>query len=143
VAELLELVNLPPAFADRYPAALSGGQRQRVGVARALAAKPRIMLMDEPFGALDPLTRDALGAEYRRLHERMELTTMMVTHDVLEAVLLADRIVVMRAGTIVADGTPRELMNDHADPAVRALMDTPRRQARRVAALLDDSERSA
>ncbi|HEX5046592.1 MAG TPA: ATP-binding cassette domain-containing protein [Gammaproteobacteria bacterium] len=143
VAELLELVNLPAAFAHRYPAALSGGQRQRVGVARALAAKPRIMLMDEPFGALDPLTRDALGAEYRRLHERMELTTMMVTHDVLEAVLLADRIVVMRAGTIVADGTPRELMNDHTDPAVRALMDMPRRQALRVAALLDEPEQSA
>ena len=139
VAELLALVNLPLEFATRYPAALSGGQRQRVGVARALAAQPAIMLMDEPFGALDPLTRDALGVEYRRLHDRLELTTLMVTHDVLEAVLLADRIVVLRAGTIVADGTPRELMNDHADAAVRALMDTPRRQALRVAALLDRS----
>ncbi len=94
--------------------------------------------MDEPFGALDPLTRDALGGEYRRLHERLGLTTLMVTHDVLEAVLLADRIVVLRAGTIVADGTPQALMNDQADAAVRALMDTPRRQALRVAALLDE-----
>jgi osmoprotectant transport system ATP-binding protein len=139
VVELLELVNLPSEFASRYPASLSGGQRQRVGVARALAAKPAIMLMDEPFGALDPLTRDALGTDYRRLHDTIGLTTLMVTHDVLEAVLLADRIVVMRAGTIVADGTPRELMNEHPDEAVRALMETPRRQALRVAALLDEA----
>jgi osmoprotectant transport system ATP-binding protein len=139
VAELLALVNLPLDFSPRYPAALSGGQRQRVGVARALAAQPAIMLMDEPFGALDPLTRDALGGEYRRLHDRLELTTLMVTHDVLEAVLLADRIVVLHGGSIVADGTPRELMNEHPDATVRALMDTPRRQALRVAALLDRS----
>jgi osmoprotectant transport system ATP-binding protein len=138
VAELLDLVDLPREFGARYPAELSGGQRQRVGVARALAAEPAIMLMDEPFGALDPLTRDALGREYRRVHERLGLTTLMVTHDVLEAVLLADRIVVLRAGEIVADGTPRELMNDRGDAAVHALMDTPRRQALRVAALLDD-----
>jgi osmoprotectant transport system ATP-binding protein len=137
VAELLELVNLPREFAARYPAALSGGQRQRVGVARALAARPAIMLMDEPFGALDPVTRDGLGVEYRRVHEQVGLTTLMVTHDVLEAVLLADRIVVMRDGAIVADGTPRELMNEHDDAAVRALMDMPRRQALRVAAMLD------
>ena len=78
------------------------------------------MLMDEPFGALDPVTRDALGVEYRRLHERMGLTTVMVTHDVLEAVLLADRIVVMRDGAIVADGTPRELLPRHPDDGVRA-----------------------
>jgi osmoprotectant transport system ATP-binding protein len=136
VAELLALVNLPAEFGARYPAALSGGQRQRVGVARALAAKPAIMLMDEPFGALDPLTRDALGTEYRRLHEKMRLTTLMVTHDVLEAVLLSDRIVVMRSGKIVADGTP------HEDSSVRELMDMPRRQALRVAAMLDgDSTR--
>jgi osmoprotectant transport system ATP-binding protein len=140
VAELLDLVSLPRELAARLPAALSGGQSQRVGVARALAAGPAIMLMDEPFGALDPVTRDALGAEYRLLHERMHLTTLMVTHDVLEAVLLADRIIVMRAGAIVADGTPRELMNDE-DDAVRALLDMPRRQALRVAALLDGAAR--
>jgi osmoprotectant transport system ATP-binding protein len=130
--ELLDLIDLPRDYSGRFPSMLSGGQRQRVGVARALAARPAIMLMDEPFGALDPLTRDALGTEYRRLHEHLQLTTLMVTHDVLEAVLLADRIIVMRAGEIVADGTPQQLMNEHADPAVRALMDTPRRQAQRV-----------
>jgi osmoprotectant transport system ATP-binding protein len=94
------------------------------------------MLMDEPFGALDPVTRDALGTQYRALHERLNLTTVMVTHDVMEAVLLADRIVVMRAGEIVAAGTPRELMHDHRDEAVRELMDMPRRQSERVHSLL-------
>ena len=94
------------------------------------------MLMDEPFGALDPVTRDGLGAEYRKLHDDLQLTTVMVTHDVLEAVLLADRIVVMRHGTIAAAGTARELMSD-TDDGVRRLLDMPRRQALRVAALLD------
>jgi len=136
-AELLELVALPQALWQRRPKELSGGQQQRVGVARALAARPAIMLMDEPFGALDPLTRDALGGEYRRLHEQMGLTTLMVTHDVLEAVLLADRIVVMRDGGIVADGSPRELLGDHPDAGVRQLMDTPRRQSERVRRLID------
>jgi osmoprotectant transport system ATP-binding protein len=138
VLELLDLVHLPRDYADRMPSELSGGQRQRVGVARALAARPRIMLMDEPFGALDPITRDALGVEYRRLHEQMGLTTLMVTHDVLEAVLLADRIVVMRAGEVVADGTPHELLRDHPDDGVRALMDMPRRQTERVQSLIDE-----
>ena len=86
---------------------MSGGQRQRVGVARALAAKPRIVLMDEPFGALDPLTRDALGDDYRALHSKLGLTTVMITHDMTEALLLADRIAVMRAGKLLAQGTPR------------------------------------
>jgi osmoprotectant transport system ATP-binding protein len=135
--ELLTLVNLPAATAERLPAALSGGQRQRVGVARALAARPAIMLMDEPFGALDPVTRDTLGAEYRQLHERMGLVTVMVTHDVLEALLLSDRIVVMRDGAIVASGTPQEMMNACDDAEVRRLMDMPRRQMKRVAAILD------
>jgi osmoprotectant transport system ATP-binding protein len=134
-AELLELVALPAELAARAPAALSGGQRQRVGVARALAAGPALMLMDEPFGALDPVTRDALGRDYRALHERLGLTTVMVTHDVMEAVLLADRIVVLDAGAILADGPPAALLTDHPDAAVRALMETPRRQARRVEAL--------
>jgi len=142
VAELLALVNLPAAMAPRLPAALSGGQRQRVGVARALAARPAIMLMDEPFGALDPITRDTLGSEYRQLHERMGLLTIMVTHDVLEALLLADRLVVMRDGAIVASGTPHEMMSERRDPEVRKLMDMPRRQMKRVAAMLDDAVRS-
>ena len=131
VNELLDLVDLPRDFGARAPRALSGGQRQRVGVARALAAGPKIMLMDEPFGALDPVTRDALGAEYRRLHERLALTTVMVTHDVTEAVLLADRIVIMRDGQVKADGAPAALLA-HDDPDVRALIETPRRQAERV-----------
>jgi osmoprotectant transport system ATP-binding protein len=139
--ELLDLIDLPREFAQRMPAELSGGQRQRVGVARALAARSEIMLMDEPFGALDPVTRDALGTQYRQLHERMKLTTLMVTHDVLEAVLLADRIVVMRAGKIVADGTPHELLRDHADAGVRELMDMPRRQAARVRFLIEAAAR--
>jgi osmoprotectant transport system ATP-binding protein len=138
VHELIDLVALPRSFLTRNPAQLSGGQRQRVGIARALAARPAIMLMDEPFGALDPVTREALGAEYRRLHDGMGLTTVMVTHDVMEAVLLADRIVVMHAGSIVADGPPHELLTAHPDPAVRTLMDMPRRQAERVRALLEE-----
>jgi osmoprotectant transport system ATP-binding protein len=136
VAELIDLVGLPQTYVPRMPAELSGGQQQRVGVARALAAKPAIMLMDEPFGALDPLTRDALGTEYRKLHDQMGLTTVMVTHDVMEAVLLSDRIIVIREGSIVADGAPRELLTENNDSGVRALMDMPRRQAERVRALL-------
>ena len=99
------------------------------------------MLMDEPFGALDPVTRDMLGGEYRLLHERMGLSTVMVTHDVLEALLLADRLVVMREGAIVAAGAPHEMMNEQSDAGVRKLMDMPRRQIRRVAAMLDDAQR--
>ena len=136
VAELLKLVALPAEVGARLPAALSGGQRQRVGVARALAAKPAIMLMDEPFGALDPVTRDALGRDYRALHEQLGLTTVMVTHDVWEALLLADRIVVLADGHVLADAPPSALLAGHADPRVQALMETPRRQAERVAALM-------
>jgi osmoprotectant transport system ATP-binding protein len=137
-AELIDLVDLPRSFLSRMPSELSGGQRQRVGVARALAARPSIMLMDEPFGALDPVTRDTLGSEYRRLHERMGLTTVMVTHDVMEAVLLGDRIIVVRQGEIVADGEPQQLLNEHPDAGVRALMDMPRRQAERVRILMQE-----
>ena len=128
---------MPLETADRTPDALSGGQRQRVGVARALAAEPKLVLMDEPFGALDPLTRDALGTDYRALHDRLGLTTVMVTHDMAEAVLLADRIVVLRDGAVVADGTPAALLAATDDPGVRALLDSPRRQAERLAAKLN------
>jgi osmoprotectant transport system ATP-binding protein len=138
VDELIDLVRLDRTrHRDRYPAQLSGGEGQRVGVARALAAEPRIVLMDEPFGALDPLTRDALGQDYRRLHDQLGLTTVMITHDTLEAVLLADRIAIVRSGRIVAQGTPHELMNDGHDDYVRELMATPRRQAERLSALMD------
>ncbi len=137
VTELLKLVDLPAETAARRSGALSGGQQQRVGVARALAARPKIMLMDEPFGALDPVTRDTLGQAYRKLHNELGLTTLMVTHDVQEAVLLADRIVVMKAGRVLADDTPQALMRGHADPDVEALIATPRRQAERVRALME------
>jgi osmoprotectant transport system ATP-binding protein len=133
-AELLELVALPAELADRYPRSLSGGQQQRVGVARALAARPRLMLMDEPFGALDPVTRDALGRAYRDLHDRLGLTTLMVTHDVVEALLLADRVVVLIDGAIRADAAPADLAKSE-DPDVKAMIDVPRRQAARLAAL--------
>jgi osmoprotectant transport system ATP-binding protein len=136
VANLLGLVDLPLEIAARAPAALSGGQRQRVGVARALAAEPKLMLMDEPFGALDPLTRGALGTDYRALHERLGLTTVMVTHDMAEAVLLADRVVVLRGGCVVADGRPAELLAQTQDEGVRALLEAPKRQAERLAAKL-------
>jgi osmoprotectant transport system ATP-binding protein len=140
VANLLGLVDLPQEVAARAPSELSGGQRQRVGVARALAAEPVLMLMDEPFGALDPLTRDALGTDYRALHERLGLTTVMVTHDMAEAVLLADRIVVLRDGAIVADGTPSDLLAHSQDPGVRALLEAPKRQAERLRAKFGAAE---
>ena len=139
VDELLELVQLDrAAHRDRLPEALSGGQRQRVGVARALAAKPRIVLMDEPFGALDPLTRDALGDDYRSLHRKLGLTTVMITHDMTEAILLADRIAVMHSGRLLAQGTPAELSNS-TDTYVLELLRTPRRQVERLNALLSQS----
>ncbi len=137
VGELLTLVALAADVGRRLPGALSGGQRQRVGVARALAAGPSIMLLDEPFGALDPITRADLGRDYRALHDRLGLTTVMVTHDVMEALLLADRIIVLGEGAILADGAPAALLGDGTSPAVRTLMQTPLRQAGRVAALID------
>jgi osmoprotectant transport system ATP-binding protein len=137
VAELLALVALDGSFAARMPATLSGGQAQRVGLARALAARPSLMLMDEPFGALDPVTRDELGRAYRALHDRLGLTTIMVTHDMTEALLLADRIVVLIGGRIRADAAPAALVRGHEDEEVRALLAVPRRQADRIAALGD------
>ncbi len=136
VDELLDLVRLDRTqHRDRLPHELSGGQRQRVGVARALAARPRIVLMDEPFGALDPLTRDALGDDFRDLHRKLGLTTIMITHDMTEAILLADRVAVMRGGKLLAQGTPAELSNSD-DPYVGELLRTPRRQAERLNVLL-------
>ncbi|MCA9283294.1 MAG: ATP-binding cassette domain-containing protein [Phycisphaerales bacterium] len=133
VDELLELVGLPPdEFADREPRALSGGQRQRVGVARALAAEPPVLLMDEPFGALDPLTRDNLQQELRELHARLRLTIVLVTHDMTEAMLLADRIGVMHEGRLLQVGTPSELLRNPSGNIVRDLVATPKRQADRI-----------
>ncbi|MDH6259238.1 ABC transporter ATP-binding protein [Bradyrhizobium sp. BR13661] len=139
VDELIELVQLDrTAHRNRLPEALSGGQRQRVGVARALAAKPRILLMDEPFGALDPLTRDVLGEDFRELHRKLGLTTVMITHDMTEAILLADRIAVMRGGKLLAQGTPAEL-SASSDGYVLELLRSPRRQVERLNALLPQS----
>jgi osmoprotectant transport system ATP-binding protein len=135
IAELLELVDLEPALARRMPAALSGGQRQRVGVARALASEPPLLLMDEPFGALDPITRDALGWRVRDLHDRLGVTTILVTHDMAEALLLADRVLVMDRGRIVADETPAGLLAGAGGEAAQALVAVPRAQARRIAGL--------
>ena len=133
-AELLDLVALPMTFASRYPRELSGGEQQRVGVARALAARPTLMLMDEPFGALDPITRDALGRNYRALHEKLGLTTLTVTHDLGEALLIPDRIVVLIHGRIRADAHAAALLRSK-DPDVRALIEAPLAQARKLAAL--------
>ncbi|MDM7957390.1 ABC transporter ATP-binding protein [Blastomonas sp.] len=135
VEDLLDLVDLPRDFATRLPEQLSGGQQQRVGVARALAGEPGLMLMDEPFGALDPVTRETLGEQYRALHERLGLTTIMVTHDMAEALLFADRIWVMAAGQIVADATPAELIAGGCGPEAEALVAVPRLQAERITAM--------
>jgi osmoprotectant transport system ATP-binding protein len=120
VGELLSLVGLDATeFADRRPRELSGGQRQRVGVARALAADPPILLMDEPFGALDPVTRAELQREFGALARRLGKTIVFVTHDLREALLLASRIVLLEAGRVVASGSPHEFLRiDH--PEVRA-----------------------
>jgi osmoprotectant transport system ATP-binding protein len=140
VDELLSLVRLDGSYRMRFPHQLSGGERQRVGVARALAAGPDTVLMDEPFAALDPLTRDALGQDYRALHDKLGLTTLMITHDMVEALGLADRIAVLSAGTIVAEGPPGALI-DHAHPYVRELMQAPRRIAARVEGRLETGGR--
>ena len=132
IGELLELVDLDPAMASRLPEELSGGQQQRVGVARALAGDPDLLLMDEPFGALDPVTRDALGTRVRDLHDRLELTTLMVTHDMAEALILADRVLVMDAGKIVADETPQLLASGGGGEVAQGLVAVPRHQAERL-----------
>jgi osmoprotectant transport system ATP-binding protein len=135
IIELLELVELEPDMASRMPDELSGGQRQRVGVARALANDPQVLLMDEPFGALDPITRDALSARVRALHDRLGLTSVLVTHDMAEALLLADRILVMEAGRIVADASPHELLAGQGGETAQSLVAVPRAQAERLAAM--------
>ena len=126
VEELLSLVGLEPArFGDRYPRELSGGQRQRVGVARALAADPPLLLMDEPFGALDPLTRASLQKEFAQLKSSLGKTVIFVTHDVREALLLGSRIALMSAGKIVLIETPEGLVKSENELA-RAYLETLR-----------------
>jgi osmoprotectant transport system ATP-binding protein len=141
VEELLLLVHLPPdQYRSRFPRQLSGGQQQRVGFARALAAGPQVMLLDEPFGALDPVTRDELRAEFLALRKRLGLTAVMVTHDMTEALLSADLIAVMNAGRLLRLGTPRELLTEPGDPFVAALMATPKRQADQLEALAGNGQ---
>jgi len=135
LAALLDQVGLPADFAKRMPRELSGGQQQRVGIARALAIEPEVLLLDEPFAALDPVTRDALGKTVRRLHDARGLTTILVTHDMAEALLLADRVLVLARGRIVADAAPAELAAGRAGPEAEALVAVPREQAARLAAL--------
>jgi len=127
VEELLALVGLEPArYRERYPAQLSGGERQRVGVARALAAEPPVMLMDEPFAAVDPIVREHLQDEFLRIHERLGTTVLLVTHDIDEALKLADRIAILRAGRLVQYGAPAELLTRPADDFVREFVGVER-----------------
>jgi osmoprotectant transport system ATP-binding protein len=130
VTELLELVELEPRLGTRYPSELSGGEKQRVGVARALAAEPRLMLLDEPFGALDPVTRDRLQQSFVAIRKKLEVTAVFVTHDVGEALVLADRIAVLAGGELLQLGTAHELLTAPKNDYVARIFDTPRRQLR-------------
>ncbi len=126
---MLELVDLPPAeFAERLPRQLSGGQHQRVGVARALATDPAYLLMDEPFGALDALSRDSLQQEVLKLKQELHKTIVFVTHDIFEALTLGDRIAVLHEGRLQQLGTPAEVLGSPATPFVRDLFGKPARQ---------------
>ncbi|MDO5087528.1 MAG: ABC transporter ATP-binding protein [Comamonadaceae bacterium] len=124
VHELLDVVRLEPALLTRYPHQLSGGQRQRVGIARALAARPDIMLMDEPFGAVDEITRAALQAEIRQIHARTGVTIVFVTHDIHEALTLGARVLVLHRGRVAQFGTPQQLLHHPATEDVAALVRT-------------------
>src|SRR5699024_5068857 len=116
--ELLKLVDMDPSYLKRYPHELSGGQQQRIGVLRALAADPPLILMDEPFGALDPITRDGLQEEFKKLQKSLGKTIVFVTHDMDEAIKLADRIVILKDGEIVQVGTPDEILHSPANEFV-------------------------
>ena len=116
---LLKTVGLPEEMADRYPLELSGGQQQRVGIARALAADAKILLMDEPFGALDEITKRAMQNEMLSLQKQLHMTIVFITHDIQEAMKLGDRVLVMEKGRIAQLGTPREIQEHPADDFVR------------------------
>ena len=136
--EMLHLVGLDPAIMRaRRPSALSGGQRQRVGVARALAADPPVMLMDEPFGAIDPIARTRLQDEFKAILRRVKKTVVMVTHDMEEALRMADRIAIMRDGKLLQYDTPATLLASPADPFVDAFLG-PDRAFRRLALMTVD-----
>jgi osmoprotectant transport system ATP-binding protein len=141
VDEVLSQVGLPAeAYRERRPHELSGGQQQRVGVARALAAEAKILLMDEPFGAVDPVTRDGLQQQLVSMRRQLGLTIVMVTHDVTEALLLADRVAVMDRGQILQIGRPAELFAAPANDVVERLLDMPRRQSERLQAIVHGSD---
>jgi osmoprotectant transport system ATP-binding protein len=140
-AELLELVGLEPGDSSRYPAQLSGGQRQRVGLARALAADPPVLLMDEPFGALDPITRARLQQELRRLHREVAKTVIFVTHDIDEAITMGDRIAILRQGGVLAQyDTPDAILAAPADDFVAQFIGEDRALRRLALRRLTDVE---
>ncbi|HWO11880.1 MAG TPA: sulfate/molybdate ABC transporter ATP-binding protein [Polyangiaceae bacterium] len=132
VKELLDLIQLS-GFAERYPNQLSGGQRQRVALARALATRPKVLLLDEPFGALDARVREELRSWLRRLHDEVKMTTLLVTHDQEEAMDLADRIVVMNHGAVEQDGTPSEIYDSPKTPFVASFIGSSNRLEGRIA----------
>lgn len=139
VDELLELVELPPAtFRNRMPSELSGGQQQRVGLARALAGEPDVLLLDEPFGALDPLVRERLQQFFLRIREELKTTVVFVTHDMVEALVLGDRIAVMDEGELLQLDTPGQLLREPNGPRVAELLAAPKRQADSVLRLRED-----
>jgi osmoprotectant transport system ATP-binding protein len=141
ISELLELVGLEQDYADRYPAQLSGGQRQRVGLARALAVDPPLMLMDEPFGALDPITRDRLQLEFLRLHDEVRKTVIFVTHDIDEAIKLGDRIAILREGGHLAQyDTPDRILAHPADDFVARFVGADRGLKRLALRRLEEIE---
>jgi osmoprotectant transport system ATP-binding protein len=163
VEELLEMIQLPPETKDRYPESLSGGQQQRVGVARALAAEPDIMLMDEPFGALDPITREELQDEFLEIQEGLDVTIVFVTHDINEALKMGDKVAVLDEGELVQYDSPRAVLGNPKNEfveefvgedrllkqlsliTVREAMSTPGAIAERTDTVLhpDDTLRSA
>ncbi len=125
VSELLQLMQLPAGdFADRYPHQLSGGQQQRIGIARALAARPKLMLYDEPFSALDPMTRAGLGQEVLQLKKNLQITSIFVTHNIREAFTLGDRILILHEGRKIQYGTPEEIQNHPASEFVTKFIET-------------------
>lgn len=139
VDELLEMAGLEPGkYRKRYPSQLSGGQQQRVGLARALAGDPQIMLLDEPFGALDAITRTGLQDELQRLHKKMNKTFLFVTHDINEALKLGSRVIIMNEGTIRQYGTPEEIVRHPVDPFVEMLIRSARNQEKLWEELLQE-----
>ena len=138
--ETLKMVGLPvEEYGARYSSQLSGGQQQRVGVARALASEPDVILMDEPFGALDPITRAELQEEFKRIQTNLNLTVIIVTHDMTEALLMADRIAVMKDGEVLQIGTHQELLNKPEHEYVKKMVDMPKRRADRLEKLVHSS----